>query len=270
MQIEVWTYEQMTINPAAGMVVTWPRVPTGLTDGGTSDRLREIRGWFDDARAYEKSREHNDRQQTDLKLEALLPVLKGDVPLIVRADALPTIQSAVAFAADQKVRIVIFGGYDAPLCAELLKKHDVPVIISAVYRLPRRQDDPFDAAYSLPSRLKEAGVRFCISGSDSSRTSNVRNLPYHAATAVAYGLPEDDALRAITLSPAEILGVSDQVGSLEAGKDATLIVTTGDPLDTFTAVSAAWIQGRAVDLSTRHTLLNEKYQEKYRQLKAAE
>lgn len=269
LQLDGWTYEQMTVNPAAGMVVTWPGVPDGLTDGGTSDRLREIRKWFDDARAYELARKESHRQRTDLKLEALLPVLERKVPLIVRADGLSTIQSAVAFCVEQKVRLIILGGYDAPLCAELLKQHDVPVIVSAVYRLPRRSDDGFDAAYTLPERLRQAGIKFCISGSDTSRTSNVRNLPYHAATAVAYGLPEDDALRAITLSPAEILGVAEQLGSLETGKDATLIVTTGNPLDTFTAVTAAWIQGRPVDLSSRHTLLNDKYQEKYRQLREA-
>jgi len=159
--------------------------------------------------------------------------------------------------------LIIYGGYDAPLCADLLKKHNVPVIISAAYRLPRRRSDAFDSGYTLASRLNQAGVQFSISGGATSRNSNVRNLPYHAAVSVAYGLPHEVALRAITLSPAEILGVADRVGSLEAGKDATLFVTTGDPLETPSNVTAAWVQGRAVDLSSRHVKLYEKYRTKY-------
>jgi imidazolonepropionase-like amidohydrolase len=164
------------------------------------------------------------------------------------------------------VKLIIFGGYDAERCAALLKEHQVPVIIAGVYRLPRRRGDDYDAPYTLAERLRKAGVRFCISGSGGMfRAANVRNLPYHAATAAAYGLPRDEALRAITLSPAEILGVADRVGSLEVGKDATLIVTDGDPLETATHVEAAFIQGRLVDLSDRHKNLWKKYRQKYPQ-----
>jgi imidazolonepropionase-like amidohydrolase len=142
------------------------------------------------------------------------------------------------------------------------------VIVSAVYRLPRSRSDAYDAAYTLPNRLRELGIRYCISGSASSRISNVRNLPYHAATAAAYGLPKDEALKAITLYPAQIHGVDDRVGSLRKGKDATLFVTNGDPLETATQVEKAWIQGRSVDLSSRHVKLYEKYREKYRRQQA--
>ena len=109
-------------------------------------------------------------------------------------------------------------------------------------------------------------MKFCISGTAASRSSNARNLPYHAGTAVAYGLPHDEALKAITLYPAEILGVADRVGSLHPGTDATLMVTTGDPLETISNVVSAWIQGRGVDLDSRHKRLYRKYREKYRQL----
>jgi imidazolonepropionase-like amidohydrolase len=113
-------------------------------------------------------------------------------------------------------------------------------------------------------------VKFCIStplsGSSSSGASNARNLPYHAGTAAAYGLPADEALKAVTLHPAQILGVADRIGSLEVGKDATLIVTTGDPLDTPAQVTAAYIQGRAVQLNDRQKRLWEKYKEKYRRM----
>jgi imidazolonepropionase-like amidohydrolase len=165
---------------------------------------------------------------------------------------------------------VIVGGYDAADCAALLKKHDVPVIVGGIHRTPRRRSDAYDAPFTLPARLREAGIRFCIAGTiggaSGSLPANIRNLPYNAATAAAYGLPADEALKAITLYPAQILGVADRIGSLEPGKDATLIVTTGDPLEIATHVTAAYIQGRAVDLNDRHKRLWAKYKEKYRRL----
>ena len=273
LQLDGWTWEDMTVRSHAGLIVNWPAQPAVLRSGDSksdeskesSDSLLNLRRLFDDVRTYEHARASDAvTQKFDIRLESLLPVLHGDVPLIARANGLGTIQSAVAFAVEQDVQLIIQGGYDAPLCAELLKKHDVPVIVSAVYRLPRRRDDDYDAAYTLPERLRAAGISFCISGSASSRTWNARNLPYHAATAVAYGLPRDEALKAITIYPAEILGVADRVGTLESGKDATLIVTTGDPMETATRVVSAYIQGRKVDLSNRHTQLYEKYREKYR------
>ena len=273
LQLDGWTYEDLTLKPGAAMVVNWPSVPNELekgqaaTESDTVERLREL---LDEARAYAAARKQNaDIQLTDLRLESLQPVLSRKMPLLVHADSLAVIQSAVSFAVEQKLRLIIHGGYDAPLCAELLKKHNVPVVIAATYRLPRRRSDDFDSGYSLAARLHKAGVRFCISGGSTSRTWNARNLPYHAAVAVAYGLPHDVALRSITLSPAEILGVAKRVGSLEKGKDATLFVTTGDPLETPSNVTAAWVQGRSVDLTSRHLQLYRKYQKKYSQLSAA-
>ena len=271
LQLDGWTYEGLTLKPGAAMVVSWPSVPKQLEKGreaSSSSSVEQLRELLDDARAYRKSKRTSpETQKTDVRLEAMFPVLDGKMPLLVHANSLAVIQSAVSFCAEEKLRLIIYGGYDAPLCADLLKKHNVPVIIAAAYRLPRRRSDAFDSSYTLASRLHEAGVRFSISGGATSRNSNARNLPYHAAVSVAYGLPHDVALRAITLSPAEILGVSDRVGSLEAGKDATLFVTTGDPLETPSNVTAAWVQGRAVDLSSRHVKLYEKYRTKYERQK---
>ena len=268
-QLDGWTFKEMTLRSGAAMAVSWPTVPNQLeAKDAKKDPVASLRDFFDESRAYLEARADDaSSQKSDLKLESLRPVLERKMPLLVSANSLAVIQSAVSFASEQKVRLIIVGGYDAPLCAGLLKKNNVPVIVSAVYRLPRRRSDGFDVAYTLPARLRDAGIQFCISGSGSSRVSNTRNLPYHAATAVAYGLPADEALKAITLYPAQILGVSKRVGSLERGKNATLIMTTGDPLETSTQVTSAWIQGRAVDLSSRHTQLYEKYREKYRQLK---
>jgi len=126
-----------------------------------------------------------------------------------------------------------------------------------------RRSDAYDAAYTLPERLRQKGVRFCIAGGERFGAPNVRNLPYQAGTAVAYGLPEDEAIKAITLSPAEIYGVADRVGSIEVGKHATLIVTTGSPLETPTRVVHAFIQGRQVSLNNKHLRLYRKYQARY-------
>ncbi len=199
----------------------------------------------------------------DARWESLQDVLAGKLPVIFHADDVRQIRSAVAFAEQEKLRPIIAGGYDAPACAELLKKHEVPVIVGGVYRLPRRRGDDYDAPFTLPARLHEAGIRFCISSQDRHGASSIRNLPYHAATAVAYGLDADVALKAITLAPAQILGVGDKVGSLEVGKHATLFVATGDPLDTPTQVEQAWIVGRKVELNDRHKRLYRKYEQKY-------
>ena len=129
-----------------------------------------------------------------------------------------------------------------------------------------RRFEQYDQAFITPSQLFEAGVKFCISNSESSfQTPHIRNLPYHAAKAASYGLPWEEALRSITLSTAEILGVEDRIGSLEVGKDATFFITDGDILDVRTKVSTAFIQGRQIDLNDRHKMLYTKYQEKYRQ-----
>ncbi len=275
-QLDGWTYEDMTVLPNAALHINWPssfrsarRRPVPNEDQtNPDDRTRELRELFDQARNYRQLREQPiSGQALDLRLEGLGDVVTGKIPLMIRADQLADIQAAVAFAVEQKTRLIILGGYDAPLCADLLKKHDVPVIVSAVYRMPLRKSDPDDQAYTLPARLQAAGVRFCISSADRSETWNSRNLPFHAGTAVAFGLSADEALKAVTIYPARILNVADRVGSLEVNKDATVFVSSGDPLDTRSTINAAFIQGRPVDFSNRQTRLYEKYKLKYEQQK---
>jgi len=147
--------------------------------------------------------------------------------------------------------------------AKLLKDNEIPVIVSGIHTLPMRRWEAYDTPFANPSKLYQAGVNFCIAGGGA---SNERNLPYQAATTAAYGLPKEEALKAITLYPAQILDVSDRVGSIEVGKDATLIVTTGDPLEITSNVEREFIQGRNIDLSSRHTILYEKYKEKYHRM----
>ena len=276
-QLDGWTFEDLTVKASVGMHVDWPNMSPVIdweSDKSAKDQmaardrtLRTLRDTFNDARAYQKAQAATrSPAPRDARWEAMLPVLSRQLPLVVAADDLQQLQAAVAFAAEQNVKLIIYGGYDAPLCAELLKKHDVPVIVGGVYRLPRRRFEHYDTPFTVPARLHEAGVKFCISGSGRFGASAVRNLPYHAAMAVAFGLPADEALKAITLYPAEILGIDQQVGSLEKGKDATFCITDGDPLETPTQIEAAYIQGRRVDLNDRHKRLWKKYEEKYRRL----
>jgi imidazolonepropionase-like amidohydrolase len=173
----------------------------------------------------------------------------------MRADAEDDIRAAVAFAEARSLRLLVAGGLEAWRCAGLLKEKGVAVLLN-VDRLPRRESDAYDAAYRNAAVLHEAGVRFAIVSDDASQS---RNLPYEAAMARAFGLPADAALRAITLSPAEILGVADRLGSLAPGKDATLIVATGDIMDTRTRVTHVFIDGVAQSLETRHTRLYEQF-----------
>lgn len=278
MQLDGWTWEDMTIAPEIAMLINWPaarggrrggggRGPrSGATAGPQEDPVETLKKYIEKARAYDQSRNSNPTQGIDAKLEAMRPVLSGKMPIMVAADDQKSIQAAVSFAAENRFKLVIYGGYDAESCAELLKKNSVPVIVGGVYRLGTRESDAYDTSYTLPERLRAAGVKFCITGSGRFEASNVRNLPYHAATAVGYGLPVDEGLKSITLSAAEILGIADKVGSLDVGKHATLFVSTGNPLDTENQVEAAWIGGRKVDLTSKHTRLNEKYKEKYKQL----
>lgn len=187
-------------------------------------------------------------------------------PVFIAAQDVDQITAAVTWSAGRHLRAVIVGGRDAELCADLLKAQDVPVLITGTHTFPKRDDSPYDDAYTLPARLAAAGVKFCIASSDA--TPHERNLPYDAAMAVAYGLDMDMAVRSITLSSAEVLGVSDRLGSLDTGKAATLIVTDGNPLEVTTHIERAFIDGREIDLSNKQTKLAAKYREKYRQREA--
>jgi imidazolonepropionase-like amidohydrolase len=259
MMLDGWNVNDMTVVPSVGVHVSWPRISDSADGDGENSDIVRLRELFEDARAYQQARSHIRETPENIRLEALGDLLAGRVPLFAHAEEAAQIQSAVAFAAHEKLRLVIVGGYDAPYCAALLKEHKVPVVVSATQRLPQRRHDPYDAPFTLPARLRDAGVDFCIAGSGQSDGSKVCNLPYHAGVAAAHGLTPAEALSAITLNSARILGAADRVGSLEAGKDATLFVADGDILEIPTQVEMAWVQGRAVDLNNRHKRLWQKF-----------
>jgi imidazolonepropionase-like amidohydrolase len=274
-RMDGWTWKDMLMVGPAAMIVSWEAMePRGDSIAEVAkvrgERYDQLDALFDDAKRYEQRRSDNpSAQPVDLRLEALVAVAKGELPIIASADRRTTIEAAVLYASQRKFKLVIYGGYDAGLCSDLLKREKVAVILPGTYRLPIRRDDAYDAPYTLPARLHRAGVTFCIAAEQTGYpggASNARNLPYHAGNAIAYGLDPEVALRSVTLSAAEILGVDDIVGSLTVGKEATLMVVQGDPLLVESQVNYAMIHGRPVDLGNKHLSLFRKYEEKYRQL----
>ena len=274
-----WTWDEMTLRAPVGMVLNWPSMVINKAwweqrseedqKKARESALDEIRNAITDARAYLKAKhsetkENISKHKTDIRWDAMEPVLDGKIPVLVNADEIQQIQSAVAWGQREHVKIVILGGYDAWRVADLLKANNVPVIVGPVHQVPWRSWEEYDAPFTLAKKLFDAGVKFCIAQDDGA--SNERNLPYNAATAASYGLPKEEALKSITLYPAQIMGIDDHVGSLDVGKDATMIVTTGDPLEISNSVTIEFIQGKNISLESRHTRLYEKYKERYRRL----
>lgn len=275
MATDGWTYEDMTMLAPAGLVLNWPnmtirRGPFFRTSPKEQEKrmkkaMEDLNDFFDQAHAYHLGMKASpSKAKFDPRLEAMRPVFEGTLPVWVNANAAIAIKAAVDFCQKYGVKMVLIGGYDAPQVSDLLKRFNIPVIVQKVQRLPLRRHEPFNQPFTVPLALHQAGVSFCIGANDFA--GNNRNVPYHAATAAAYGLPKDIALRSVTLDAAKILGIGDRVGSLEVGKDATLIVTDGDPLEVTTQTLHMFIQGRKVDLTSRQTMLYEKYSQKYKQL----
>jgi imidazolonepropionase-like amidohydrolase len=197
----------------------------------------------------------------------MIPVLNREIPVLINAPKIRQIRAAINWIEEENLKVVLMTGQDAGLAIDLLKEKNIPVILENILTTPARRWEPYDTPYATPAKLHEAGIIFCISvPSDPFEAAHVRSLPYHAAMAAAYGLPKEEALKSITLYPAQILGVEDQIGSIDIGKDATIIVTDGDPLEITTNVNLEFIQGRKIDLTSRHTQLYEKYKTKYEQL----
>jgi imidazolonepropionase-like amidohydrolase len=276
-RMDGWTTREMTVSERAGLVARFPSMrvitawwmdqPEEEQQRQSSAALDRLRTTFDTARAYDSARDADPDTPVDLRWEAMRALWNegtDKLPLFVHANDLDQINAAVSFCLERNLRCVIVGGREADRCADLLKRNNIPVIISGgTFQLPRRSDAPYDEPYTLPRRLREAGVLFSIAGGDD--TAHERNLPYVVAMAVAHGLSHDAGIRAITLDAATILGISDRYGSLEKGKSATLIVTSGSPLEVTTRVLHAFIDGREIDLSNKQTKLYEKYLERYRQ-----
>lgn len=279
LQLDGWTWEEMGLVPEVGLHVTLPTMrqnPALLPPHMqsqldemrrmTRDRLAMLEDSFEAAAAYAKARAADATTPSDARWEAMLPVVSGKRPVFVRADDIAQIRYALNLADRFQFKLVIVGGQDAWRLTDVLRERNVPVIIAGVHRLPLRRGDDVAAPFELAGRLAAAGVRFCIARSGDFDASNERNLPFEAGKAAAHGLPREEALKAITLYPAQILDVDDRLGSLDKGKLASFFVTDGDPLDVRTKVERIFIQGRELGLSDRQTRLRDKYEQKYKQL----
>ena len=271
MHLDGWTWEEMAVKPSAVMDMLFPQLqaaagpPVSGMPARTyveeekqyKERLIEVSRFFEDARRYQKAQQANTPEfRRDLRLEAMIPVLDGRQPLFIRAERERMIKDAIAFADKEKVKIIIADPREIGSTGPLLKERHIPVVLGKTFELPLRDDDPYDAAYTLPAEFFKAGVKICFGTFD---VQFARNVPFEAAQAVAFGLPHDEALKALTTNSAEILGVGDQLGSIEKGKVADLILTDGDPMEAKTNIKAMFIAGREVSLESRHTREYEKW-----------
>jgi imidazolonepropionase-like amidohydrolase len=238
----------------------------------TMDRIKQL---FRRALAYEqvvnKARERGEPAPLpDPRLAALVPFASGTRPVILNAEQPVEILDALELARELKLKAVLSGAAEAWKVAGAIKEADVPVLVAGTLRLPRHEYDPYDAVYSNAAKLHAAGVTLAIrsqAGGPGSGTAG-RNLPYEAASAAAFGLPEDVALQAVTLAPARILGVADKVGSLEPGKRANLVITAGHILQPTTPVLALFVDGQPLRPESRHTQLYAKYQRRLDEIQA--
>ena len=280
--VEGWTMEQRAIKKPLALHVFWPNMDLGLRSTGRGFRskgkaksvdeqakdrrskLRALQEFFEDAAAYAKAKDaaksSGSTHETIPSWEAMLPYARGQASIMIHADDSRQIKAAVQWASTNKFRFMIAGGRDAWMVSDLLASNKVPVVYSQTFTLPERDTDSYDVHFKAPALLSAAGVKVSFSpGETSSDAPLAKNLPYVAAHAVAFGLSQEEALKGMTLYPAQAAGVADRLGSIENGKEATLFSADGDILDIRTRVTRMWFSGKEISLENRHTRLYEKY-----------
>lgn len=283
MSLEGWTWEEMSMKGAAALNVNWPDPnargrrfgggpPPGFPGARAqpapktyAEQVQALKDFFAEARAYSDALTAGQQVRTDSRYAAMIPALKREIPVVVAAEGVAQINDAITWAKAENVRLVIRGGRDAIYVAERLKAENVPVILTSTMAAPERNYEGYDGAYNAPAKLYEAGVKFAIAGGTGGLYSY--RLPWEAGVAVAFGLPQDEALKAVTINAAEFMGVADKVGSLEVGKQATLLITTGTPLDMTSNIIQSYIQGREIDMNDIQKHFFKKYMEKINQAK---
>jgi len=280
MSLEGWTWEEMSMKGAAALNVKWPdpnatgRGGRGGGGGGRggppapapktyAEQVEQIKGWFAEARAYRDAVKSGQQVRTDARYAAMIPALDGAIPVVVAAEGAAQINDAITWGKAEKLKIVIRGGRDALFVADRLKAENVTVILTSTMAAPDRQYEGYDNAYATPAKLFAAGVKFAIAGGSGGLYSY--RLPWEAGVAVAFGLPEEEALKAVTINAAESMGIADKVGSLEVGKEATLLITNGTPLDMTSDIIQSYIQGREINMMDIQKFFFQKYLEKIKQ-----
>jgi len=281
--LQGWTTEQMVFKRAIGLHIYWPDLSLNtasreraVTRPGAGpvrsleeqakerrEKVKALEDFWAEAETYAKAKTVAGGKPFAIvpAWEAMLPYVKGELPVIIHADEVRQIRSAVKWALEGRRKMVLAGARDAWRVADLLASNNIPVIFGHTFTLPARDTSGYDAHFRAPGILQKAGVKVAFAVSLDPH-SLLKNLPYDAAQAVAFGLPAEEALKSITLYPAQIAGVAERLGSVEAGKDATLVVTDGDILDVRTNVKQMWIGGQEVSLKNRHTRLYDKYKDR--------
>ncbi len=272
-QLDAWNYEDAAYKMDNGLYINMPSLmarrggrmafmrpgPAGDPVKAAMAKIETIKAFFHDAKAYYQEKTH---AANNLKLEAVRGLFEGKQKLFVRANEVKQILLAMDIAKTFGFKLVIVGGTEAYQIADLLAEHNVPVILDRQHALPSMEDDDVDQPYKTPAALQKAGVLFCLN--DTHDQSRFRNLAFNAGTAATYGLTKEQALSAVTLNPAKILGIDDKAGTIESGKDANLLVVNGDLLDMKSSViGQAFIQGRNVSLDNKGKQLYERYKHKY-------
>jgi len=280
LSLEGWSWEEMSMESAAALNVNWPnpnprrgrRFGGGGFGGGPQEdpptyqeQVQQLKDFFNEARAYRDAQAAGEEVRSDSRYAAMIPAIDGAIPVVVSADGAAQINDAITWALDEGLRLVIRGGGDAIHVADRLVANNIPVVLTSTMAAPGREYEGYDGAYSMPARLYEAGVKFAISGGSGALYSD--RLPWEAGVAVAFGLPEEEALKAVTINAAELMGIDDRVGSLEPGKQATLLITTGTPLDMTTDIEQSYIQGREIDMMDIQKWFFEKYMTKVMQMR---
>ncbi|MGB4771340.1 MAG: amidohydrolase family protein [Chitinophagaceae bacterium] len=236
-----------------------PQAPQGDPVKQGLEEIEQTKAFLKEARAYALSA---DRKETNLKFEALKGLFDKSKKFFIHADIVKQMLMAIDFKKELGLDVVIVGGSESFQIAELLKQNDIPVIVNQMHSLPTMTEDAVDLPYKLPALLQQAGVLYAINDEDGQHRG--KNLPFNAGTAAAYGLTKEQALQAITLNAAKILGIANRTGSIEVGKDANIVISTGDILDMRSNnITHAFIQGRHLSLDDKHKQLYERYKYKY-------
>ncbi|HXF42935.1 MAG TPA: amidohydrolase family protein [Pyrinomonadaceae bacterium] len=277
------TQAEMAVVPEFALVINFPRVATGGGGfggfGGFGQQIdfaeavrrrdaqvEELKKLFAEAENYGRARDAAMQDKSlpvpdvNLRLEAMIPYVRGQKPIIFTVERERDIRAVIKFATEMKVKAIIVGGQEAWKVADDLKKNNIPVIYTNIYALPPRDDDAYDSLFEAPSKMLKAGIKFAIATGEFGAEN--RDLPYHAGLAGAYGLSKEEAIKAVTIYPAEILGVADKLGSIENGKIANLVVTDGELLDPRTNVKYVFIEGRMIPLTSRHTDLFDSFKDR--------
>ncbi|MBX7054254.1 MAG: amidohydrolase family protein [Pyrinomonadaceae bacterium] len=276
------TQDEMAVIREFGLVINFPRISTGGGFGGgfgggppvefseavkrRDSQIDELKKLFRSAENYLRAKDAYAKDSTlpypafDIRLEAMAPFIRGEKPVIFTAERERDIRSVAKFVGEMKLKGIIVGGQEAWKAADDLKKNNIAVVFTNIYNLPVRDDDAYDLLFEAPAKMQAAGIRYCISTGEGG--AEVRDLPYHAGLASAYGLSKEDALKAVTMYPAQILGLGDKLGSIEVGKVANIVVTDGDILEPRTNIKQMFIAGRLIPLTSRHTRLFDSFKDR--------